>query len=526
MICIVSVRAWRTAAGQSDGGGMSRFAGYRQKRSTPATRVLGSLACCALLVTLVWKLLFYWASVPRWDLITLLALTSVLTIAWAVASVRAPAIPRQDVRPGPETAGSRDGSVPPLPSRIPAPRDFQTYTRYYVLVLLIGPLTFMFALFTAMGPTGDRGRVAARIAGAGGIVGDVKVVQTIGQPFYSGNVKSGLRCNADLVVSVPSPHWPATVTVPDALLSGCPNDGDEIKAYYAPDAPQAGIAIHTSIGETFDGKPGIVLAAGAFPVCLGLLFAGLITVGAVRSHAGTRLLREDVAHRRVRALRATLDSATRAETLQSGRRLGSEKVTTDKPSLRLRVRGGGQVDIGLPQGVLDPSVVVDDFAGAAGWLCWPRRYQLFRGTGRSMPFVFVADDGRVLWSWRSIDSSRYDSWSSVADKEDPRAVAPFASDAAAAEDARNRPPLRTVVYGTFHPVLHLPAAACFAVGLLSFLIRLAINPDTLTSWVLGILATAAVGTGTLFAVPELVGVKRAGALFPTIKPTVVDQLPR
>lgn len=270
----------------------------------------------------------------------------------------------------------------------------------------------------------------------------------------------------------------------------------------------------------------MVASAVVVPVCFGLLFAGLITVGAIRSTDGTRMLRGDIAHRRVRAVRAMLDSAARVETLKSGMRLGSEKVTADRPSLRLRVLGDGLVDIGLPQGVLDPSVAVDDFAGVAGWLCWPRRYQLFRGTNRAMPFVFVADDGRVLWAWRSIDSSRYDNWSTIADHSTADAVEVFGPDTATAEDAGNRPRLRTVAYGAFHPVLHLPAAACFAAGLLGFVVRLAINPDTQTSWVLCTLAAAAVGAGTWFAVPQVVGAKRARALFPTIKSTVVDQLPR
>jgi len=100
--------------------------------------------------------------------------------------------------------------------------------------------------------------------------------------------------------------------------------------------------------------------------------------------------------------------------------------------------------------------------------------------------VFIADDGRILWSSRKINVYGVSLWPAIAAYADSGDRPPFASDceAADAEDARTRPPLRVVRYGRFHPVLHLPAAALLTAGALLFIARLAMNPDTPTSWVL------------------------------------------
>lgn len=81
-------------------------------------------------------------------------------------------------------------------------------------------------------------------------------------------------------------------------------------------------------------------------------------------------------------------------------------------------------------------------------------------------------------------------------------------------------------YGRFHPALHIPAAAVLAVGLLAALIRLAIYPSTLTSWLLWLPMMAAPILGCILADPRLVSARRMRRLLPTVRVEVIDEVPR
>ena len=88
-----------------------------------------------------------------------------------------------------------------------------------------------------------------------------------------------------------------------------------------------------------------------------------------------------------------INGAVRRERIEQGSRIGRGVVHLSDPALTIAILGGRTLAV-TPLADYDTSVIADDFAGVAGWLCWPDRWTLF-GRG-AMPVVFVAEHGRGL----------------------------------------------------------------------------------------------------------------------------------
>lgn len=190
--------------------------GFRERRSTVATRVTGFAAYACAFAAVVRKQLHYWDAAPRWDLIIPLSVAGFFGLLWMVLSHRAPQIPVS-------SAAAVDNVVmergPALPASLPGARRSLAILRGASVGLLIA-LAGADAVVVTMGPDGEIGRQAGEISRHGGIVGSATVAAVEAGPLIHPDGRGSWRWVSSLDLRVPGTT--ALVHTAGAMTSALP----------------------------------------------------------------------------------------------------------------------------------------------------------------------------------------------------------------------------------------------------------------------------------------------------------------
>ncbi|GAA2016286.1 hypothetical protein GCM10009839_09750 [Catenulispora yoronensis] len=458
----------------------------------------------------------FWAPAPRWDVLVPAMLALVSALSWVVATLRAPEIPA--------ASHAMDASVlrarPPLPTRIPRWASPMRKVRGIVTCCLVAA-AMGFALGTAVQPHGDRARRAAAISRAGSVIEEGKVLQVIGpdHEVHSGGGKDSdgydklesTTCYQHLVAAVPAGAGPVnrpmtvavSVAVPDAKTSGfCLRVDDWVEVLYAPGRPDLGGLVDPRL-TVYTGGTDVVLdwlmVGFAFVLLLPYMTSAFLHI----SH-NREILREDFAAGKVVATRAVLVRAARnTYTLTDDDDSDREQVRELPPRLVFATADQGEIVL-IAGSYGDPTLVVGELAGCAGWLCRTPRQLVTRRfrPGGSTPLVFIADDDRVLWGI-------YPYGYRADDNEQPFPGTEHVHDPQREVHRLPRP-------ARFHPFLHFRAGAVLVLGYAALLPSLLGNPGTAVAATLGTIAIAAPPVAMFLASDTITSVRRIRRTMPEL----------
>ncbi|WP_344664269.1 hypothetical protein [Catenulispora yoronensis] len=489
---------------------------FRRRRSTTATQVTGAATFCFAAAADLEKAVRFWAPAPRWDVLVPAMLALVSALSWVVATLRAPEIPA--------ASHAMDASVlrarPPLPTRIPRWASPMRKVRGIVTCCLVAA-AMGFALGTAVQPHGDRARRAAAISRAGSVIEEGKVLQVIGpdHEVHSGGGKDSdgydklesTTCYQHLVAAVPAGAGPVnrpmtvavSVAVPDAKTSGfCLRVDDWVEVLYAPGRPDLGGLVDPRL-TVYTGGTDVVLdwlmVGFAFVLLLPYMTSAFLHI----SH-NREILREDFAAGKVVATRAVLVRAARnTYTLTDDDDSDREQVRELPPRLVFATADQGEIVL-IAGSYGDPTLVVGELAGCAGWLCRTPRQLVTRRfrPGGSTPLVFIADDDRVLWGI-------YPYGYRADDNEQPFPGTEHVHDPQREVHRLPRP-------ARFHPFLHFRAGAVLVLGYAALLPSLLGNPGTAVAATLGTIAIAAPPVAMFLASDTITSVRRIRRTMPEL----------
>ncbi|MER7051916.1 hypothetical protein [Streptomyces sp. NPDC000351] len=358
------------------------------RRSTVWTRRWGSAALICAAVAAPLPLLRYGAPVPRWDLLFLLGASLLCGLAWVAASWRAPRFtaPPDDA----PVAPAAPVITGPLPAVIP--RSTLASLGRLPAVALAG-CALVPALLLGSQPDGHQGRVLAGIQDAGAVVSTGTITGVSSEEKSSVGVsgrKFGSYWYADLAVELSDG---TRLTVDRGIVAGLPHQGDEVEVLHSPGRPELGGRVDgsTDLGAYVQTwRP--PLAGGPW---LATFLAVIVVLAAVGHRHGAsgprRVLAQDAAAGRVKALRVSALTAVRDEHTTVGARAGTTRV--DVRRTLYAVHDGGRLRLLVPD-IAIPALAAE-FGPAGGRLMWATRWRLVRES-RAVDCVFVAADGRIF----------------------------------------------------------------------------------------------------------------------------------